>query len=67
MDITKTLKEELDDKIKKLENFIGSKGVGSGRLTKAKKMQRNVNLAIFLGAIATFAGVFILAFKRNDS
>ena len=57
MDINEKVKTELEGRIKKIEDLIASKGIGSERLTKARKVQRNVNLAVFLGGLFTFAGV----------
>ncbi len=65
MEFSKTLKEELEGRIKRLEDFIESKGLGSSRLNKAKSIQRNVNLAVFLGSIITVAGVVYLVMNKN--
>lgn len=53
MDINK----ELERRIKRLENLIEEKGIGSSKLTQARKTQRNVNLAVFLGSLFTVAGL----------
>ena len=52
----KTLKE-LEGKLDEIEDVIAEKGVGSSYLEKAKRVQRDVNVGLFLGGIATFLGV----------
>lgn len=65
MEFNKAIKEELEGRIKRLENFIENKGLGSSRLNKAKSMQRNVNLAIFMGSLLTVAGLTFWVLNRN--
>ena len=65
MEFSKSIKDELEGRIKKLEDFIESKGFGSGRLTKAKKNTEEVNLAVFAGSIVTVAGIAIWVLNRN--
>jgi hypothetical protein len=65
MDINQRIKEELEGRIKKLEDFIADKGLGSTRLTKARKIQRNINIALFLGSILTVAGFTLWVLNRN--
>lgn len=57
MDITKQAKEQLEKRIKKIEDFIADKGVGSAQLAKARRVQRNINLAIVVGSFITLAGI----------
>lgn len=57
MDIKNKTRAELEDKIQKLENLIETKGVGSQRLAKAKRVQRDVNLALILGGVTFALGV----------
>ena len=57
MDITKQAKEELEKRVKKIEDFIANKGVGAAQLARAKRLQRNINLAIVLGSFITLAGI----------
>ena len=59
MDITKQAKEQLEKRVKKIEEFIANKGVGSAQLAKARRMQRNINLAILVGSFITLAGITI--------
>ena len=59
MDISKQAKEQLEKRVKKLEEFISNKGVGSAQLAKARRIQRNINLAIVLGSFITLAGITV--------
>ncbi len=69
MDITKKAKEEIENRLGNIENFIASKGVGSGYLNRAKKVQRNINLALVLGGAITVIGItaWILSSSEEDS
>jgi len=66
MDITKQAKEQLEKRVKDLEDFIANKGVGAAQLAKAKRIQRNVNLAIFVGSFITIAGITVWALHSMD-
>ncbi len=68
MDIKKRTKEELEAKIKDLEDFIAKKGIGSGYLQRAEKVQRNVNIGLFLGITAAVVGLslWLLSGKSED-
>ncbi len=66
MDITKQAKEQLEKRIKKVEDFIASKGVGSAQLAKARRVQRNINLAIILGSFITLAGITVWVLNNMD-
>ncbi len=59
------LRQEYDARIKKLEDFIEDKGLGSAQLKKARKVQRTVNVAVFLGGLITIAGIAIWAMNRD--
>mgnify|MGYP006303917103 CR=1 FL=1 len=50
-------KEELENRVKNIESLIEERGIGASRLTKARKIQRNVNVAVFLGSLFTVAGI----------
>lgn len=65
MDITKKTKQEIEDRIEKIEDFIAKKGLGSTYLQKARKTQRDINLILVLGGILTVAGL-VLWMKTND-
>lgn len=51
------IKEEFETRINKLESLIADRGIGSKQLTKVRKAQRNVNLAIFAGSLIAIAGI----------
>lgn len=57
MDLKKRSREELENKIEELERLIAKKGVGSNYLSKAERIQRDVNLALILGGAATLVGI----------
>ena len=60
-------KINLESRIKKLEDIIADKGVGSGYLKNAKRIQRDVNIALVVGAAAALTGVAIWTiFKQDD-
>ncbi|MFZ6663753.1 hypothetical protein [Peijinzhouia sedimentorum] len=65
MDITKKVKEELEDRIEKIEDFIAKKGLGSKQLKKAQKAQRNINLGLVLVGVVTIAGLAIWMKSTN--
>ena len=67
MDINEKVKTELEGRIKKLEDFIANRGLGSKQLQKAKKAQRNVNFAVFVGSLVTIAGITVWALSSNNS
>lgn len=66
MEINQKIKEDLEGRIRKLEDFIESKGLGSSRLSKAKKIQRNFNIVVFVGSLVTIAGVAFWALNRDS-
>ena len=66
MNITERAKSELENRMTRLENFIADKGVGSSYLNRAKKVQRNVNLAIALGCVVTIAGITVWAMSGSS-
>jgi hypothetical protein len=51
------LKDRTENVIGKAETLIAEKGVGSGYLTKAKKIQRNLNLGLIAVSAAAVTGV----------
>ena len=59
------IREEFDARVKRLESFIEDKGFGSRQLKKARKVQKSVNAAIFLGSLITLAGIAIWAMNRD--
>jgi hypothetical protein len=52
MSLKKKTQEELQNKIKEIEDLIAEKGVGSDYLSKAERVQRDLNLALILGGTA---------------
>ncbi len=67
MDITKKAKEELETRLEKIENFIAQKGVGSAYLERAKKVQRNLNIAIVMAGVITLAGITVWVVSSMDN
>jgi len=67
MEFNNKIKEELEGRITVLEDFIAKKGIGSKQLSKAKKIQRDGNIAIFVGGLVTIAGltVWVISRKRD--
>ena len=57
MDIKEKTRKELEDRVKRLENLIAKKGVGSEYLGKAERVQRNLNIALILGTTAVVVGI----------
>lgn len=57
----KTLKEkalnELQTKIHDVESFIAKNGLGSSYLSRAEKIQRNINVGLFIGGVAFIGGL----------
>jgi hypothetical protein len=62
----KTLKE-LENKVNDLENFIAKKGIGSSYLTRAEKIQRNLNIGLFVGGVAIVGGIVAYSLLRSDN
>ncbi len=67
MDITKKAKEELEERLEKIESFIAKKGLGSTYLQKAQKTQRDINLLLALGGVLTIAGLVLWMKVRDDN
>jgi hypothetical protein len=65
MDIATKAKEGIESRLKSIEHFIEEKGLGSSYLTKARRTQRNVNLAIAVGTLVTMAGISIWLFNSS--
>lgn len=40
-----------------VEKLIAEKGIGSGQLARAERIQRDVNIAVMLGSTAVLLGV----------
>lgn len=67
MDISDKVKSELEGRIKKIEDFIADRGLGSKQLQKARKAQRNINLAVFAGSLIAIAGITVWALSSNSN
>lgn len=59
MGIKEKTRKELEERVSKLERIIAEKGIGSGYLSKAERVQRDLNLALFLGTTAIVTGLTI--------
>jgi hypothetical protein len=67
MSIKEKTLSEIENKIQSIEDTIAEKGIGSSYLSKAERIQRDVNLGLFLGGATALLGVSAwLAFKSND-
>lgn len=66
MSVAEKTKAELNTKIKDLENFIAKNGIGSSYLSRAEKIQRNVNVGLFIGGIALIGGIVAYSFLKSD-
>lgn len=66
MSLKDKTREELENKIAKLENIIARKGIGSEYLSRAERIQRDVNLALVLGGITVILGVTAWTLLRDS-
>jgi len=57
MDVKEKTRKELEQRVRQLEDIIAKKGVGSDYLEKAERIQRNLNLALIMGAAAVTLGL----------
>jgi len=57
MAIKEKTRKELEEKVKQLENLIAKKGIGSDYLSRAERVQRDINLALILGATTAVLGI----------
>jgi hypothetical protein len=57
MSLKNKTKKELENRINELEGVIAKKGIGSDYLSKAERIQRDLNLALILGGAAALVGV----------
>ncbi len=64
MKATEKTRKELEKRVEKLERLIAKKGIGSDYLGKAERVQRNLNIALFVGTTAVVAGIVIWSASR---
>ncbi|MDZ7807542.1 MAG: hypothetical protein U5K71_10550 [Gracilimonas sp.] len=57
MSLKNKTQKELEAKIEEIEKLIHKKGVGSDYLSRAERIQRDINLALILGGTAAIIGV----------
>jgi|AntRauTorcE11897_2_1112592.scaffolds.fasta_scaffold02352_7 hypothetical protein len=58
---------EIEKRLNKVESLIAEKGVGSDYLSRAHRVQRDLNIALLAGSIVLVAGISVLAwFKLKD-
>ncbi|WP_319500351.1 hypothetical protein [uncultured Draconibacterium sp.] len=67
MEFNEKIKAELEGKIKDLEKLIAEKGIGAKQLRKARRTQRNVNLAVIVGSLITVAGITLWAVSGSSN
>lgn len=56
MELKNKTRAELEEKVNKLEKIISEKGVGSNYLSRAQRVQRDINLALIVGGAAILLG-----------
>lgn len=56
---------EVENRIEKIERAIAKNGIGSSYLSKAERVQRDVNIGLALGSVAIVAGVTAWALLSN--
>jgi len=68
MSIKEKALNEVETRIEKIERVIAKNGVGSSYLSKAERVQRDVNIGLALGGIAIIAGAtaWALLSKSDD-
>ena len=58
---------EIEKRLNKIERLIAEKGVGSDYLSRAERIQRDINIALFAGSVGLIAGVSVWAwYKLKD-
>lgn len=50
-------RDALERRVKELEGVIARKGFGSDYVQKARRVQRDINIALMLGAATTIVGI----------
>lgn len=59
-------REKLEKRIAELEGLISRKGVGSDYIEKARRVQRDVNIALMLGTATAIVGFAAWVLLRSD-
>ena len=57
--------QEVEHRIKNIEKAIAKNGIGSSYLSKAERVQRDVNIGLAIGGLALIAGVTAWALIRD--
>ena len=57
--------QEVENRIEKIERAIAKNGVGSEYLSKAERVQRDLNIGLALGGLALIAGATAWALLSN--
>ncbi|NGP77864.1 hypothetical protein G3570_14545 [Balneolaceae bacterium YR4-1] len=65
MGIKDKTRKELEERVRELENIIAHKGVGSSYLQKAERIQRDINIALLLGATTAVVGLTAWAVYKS--
>ena len=58
--------QEVENRIEKIERSIAKNGIGSDYLSKAERVQRDLNIGLALGSIAVVVGVTAWALLSNN-
>lgn len=62
-----TTKDALERRVKELEGIIARKGVGAEYVQRARRIQRDINIALMLGAATAAIGVAAwVLFRSGD-
>lgn len=66
MDIKEKALNTIEERIESIETAIRKKGIGSDYLTKAEKIQRDVNVGVLLGGATMLLGLGAWMAYRNN-
>lgn len=67
MSIQEKTRTELEHKIDQLDRLIAKNGFGSNYLAKAERAQRDLNLALLLGATTAILGLTAWSLYRRTN
>jgi|AntRauTorckE6833_2_1112554.scaffolds.fasta_scaffold27297_2 hypothetical protein len=59
-------REQLEKRIAELEGLISREGVGSSYVQKARRIQRDLNIALMLGTATAIVGIAAWALMSSD-